>query len=106
MLIYSMVCDFFFQDLYKKYSHIRKTRPDGNCFYRAFGFAHLESLLDDSKELQKWVSQQLLSVLLSLLISKVHVFKFIFTKFYLILQYYQMAMQLHESGLEYNCFLI
>lgn len=41
------------QDLYKKYSYIRKTRPDGNCFYRAFGFAHLESLLDDSKELQK-----------------------------------------------------
>lgn len=43
----------FLQDLYKKYSYIRKTRPDGNCFYRAFGFAHLESLLDDSKELQK-----------------------------------------------------
>uniref|UniRef100_A0AAV2KR89 ubiquitinyl hydrolase 1 n=2 Tax=Knipowitschia caucasica TaxID=637954 RepID=A0AAV2KR89_KNICA len=34
--------------------HIRKTRPDGNCFYRAFGFAHLESLLDDSKELQRF----------------------------------------------------
>ncbi|CAJ1086638.1 ubiquitin thioesterase OTUB1-like [Xyrichtys novacula] len=42
------------KDLYKKYSYIRKTRPDGNCFYRAFGFAHLESLLDDSKELQKF----------------------------------------------------
>lgn len=41
------------QDLHKKYSYIRKTRPDGNCFYRAFGFAHLESLLDDSKELQR-----------------------------------------------------
>ncbi|CAM9149350.1 unnamed protein product, partial [Lampetra planeri] len=41
-------------DLHKKYSYIRKTRPDGNCFYRAFGFAHLESLLDDSKELQKF----------------------------------------------------
>uniref|UniRef100_A0AAY5EHM6 Ubiquitin thioesterase n=1 Tax=Electrophorus electricus TaxID=8005 RepID=A0AAY5EHM6_ELEEL len=42
------------KDLHKKYSYIRKTRPDGNCFYRAFGFSHLESLLDDSKELQKF----------------------------------------------------
>uniref|UniRef100_A0A2K5MJP9 Ubiquitin thioesterase n=1 Tax=Cercocebus atys TaxID=9531 RepID=A0A2K5MJP9_CERAT len=36
------------------YSYIRKTRPDGNCFYRAFGFSHLEALLDDSKELQRF----------------------------------------------------
>lgn len=43
----------FLQDLHKKYSYIRKTRPDGNCFYRAFGFSHLEALLDDSKELQR-----------------------------------------------------
>lgn len=42
------------QDLHKKYSYIRKTRPDGNCFYRAFGFSHLEALLDDSKELQRY----------------------------------------------------
>ncbi|MBN3304721.1 OTUB1 thioesterase, partial [Amia calva] len=42
------------KDLHKKYSYIRKTRPDGNCFYRAFGFSHLESLLDDSKELQRF----------------------------------------------------
>ncbi|CAO2584517.1 Ubiquitin thioesterase OTUB1 [Lemmus lemmus] len=42
------------QDLHKKYSYIRKTRPDGNCFYRAFGFSHLEALLDDSKELQRF----------------------------------------------------
>ncbi|KAA0723171.1 Ubiquitin thioesterase OTUB1 [Triplophysa tibetana] len=42
------------KDLHKTYSHIRKTRPDGNCFYRAFGFAHLESLLEDSKELQRF----------------------------------------------------
>ncbi|XP_048850945.1 ubiquitin thioesterase OTUB1a isoform X1 [Brienomyrus brachyistius] len=41
------------QDLHRKYSYIRKTRPDGNCFYRAFGFSHLESLLDDAKELQR-----------------------------------------------------
>ncbi|XP_026122966.1 ubiquitin thioesterase OTUB1-like [Carassius auratus] len=42
------------KDLQKKYSCIRKTRPDGNCFYRAFGFAHLESLLDDSIELRRF----------------------------------------------------
>uniref|UniRef100_A0A7N4NR25 Ubiquitin thioesterase OTUB1 n=1 Tax=Sarcophilus harrisii TaxID=9305 RepID=A0A7N4NR25_SARHA len=42
------------QDLHKKYSYIRKTRPDGNCFYRAFGFSHLEALLEDSKELQRF----------------------------------------------------
>ncbi|XP_036444998.1 ubiquitin thioesterase OTUB1a [Colossoma macropomum] len=42
------------RDLQKKYSFIRKTRPDGNCFYRAFGFSYLESLLDDSKELHRF----------------------------------------------------
>ncbi|XP_036379430.1 ubiquitin thioesterase OTUB1a [Megalops cyprinoides] len=42
------------KDLHRRYSCIRKTRPDGNCFYRAFGFSHLESLLDDSKELQRF----------------------------------------------------
>ncbi|XP_069063217.1 ubiquitin thioesterase OTUB1 isoform X3 [Pleurodeles waltl] len=42
------------KDLHKKYTHIRKTRPDGNCFYRAFGFSHLEALLDDSKELARF----------------------------------------------------
>ncbi|KAL7978208.1 hypothetical protein Chor_014747 [Crotalus horridus] len=41
------------KDLLKKYSFIRKTRPDGNCFYRAFGFSHLEALLEDGKELQR-----------------------------------------------------
>ncbi|XP_062820973.1 ubiquitin thioesterase OTUB1 isoform X1 [Anolis carolinensis] len=42
------------KDLLKKYSYIRKTRPDGNCFYRAFGFSHLEALLEDGKELQRF----------------------------------------------------
>ncbi|XP_030638167.1 ubiquitin thioesterase OTUB1a [Chanos chanos] len=42
------------KDLQKKYTSIRKTRPDGNCFYRAFGFSHLESLLGDGKELQRF----------------------------------------------------
>ncbi|NXH65352.1 OTUB1 thioesterase, partial [Rhabdornis inornatus] len=43
------------KDLLQKYSYIRKTRPDGNCFYRAFGFAHLEALLEDGQELQRCV---------------------------------------------------
>lgn len=46
-------CPSLPQDLLQKYSYIRKTRPDGNCFYRAFGFAHLEALLEDGQELQR-----------------------------------------------------
>lgn len=32
-------------DLGLKYSGMRKTRPDGNCFFRAFAFAYLEYLV-------------------------------------------------------------
>ncbi|XP_075224518.1 ubiquitin thioesterase otubain-like [Lycorma delicatula] len=38
------------QDLSNKYKSIRRTRPDGNCFFRAFGFAYLEGLLDCQQE--------------------------------------------------------
>uniref|UniRef100_A0A023FKJ6 Ubiquitin thioesterase n=1 Tax=Amblyomma cajennense TaxID=34607 RepID=A0A023FKJ6_AMBCJ len=38
------------KDLRSKYQFIRKTRPDGNCFFRAFSFAYLESLLTDKQE--------------------------------------------------------
>jgi len=31
------------------YSHIRRVRPDGNCFFRAVGFAFMEQLLSDKK---------------------------------------------------------
>uniref|UniRef100_A0A8C2LE22 ubiquitinyl hydrolase 1 n=1 Tax=Cricetulus griseus TaxID=10029 RepID=A0A8C2LE22_CRIGR len=41
------------KDLRTKYPYIRKTRPDSNCFCRAFGFSHWEALLDDHKELQR-----------------------------------------------------
>ncbi|XP_033647100.1 ubiquitin thioesterase OTUB1-like [Asterias rubens] len=41
-------------DLSRQYSHIRKTRGDGNCFFRAFGFAYLERLLTDKRELQRF----------------------------------------------------
>jgi len=37
-----------------KYHRIRKLRRDGNCFYRAFGFAYLEYLLSSKKECQRF----------------------------------------------------
>lgn len=33
---------------------MRKTRPDGNCFYRAFIFAYFESLLTDRSEVERF----------------------------------------------------
>lgn len=41
-------------DLSKKYDSIRRTRPDGNCFFRAFGFAYLEYLLDKKDEYESF----------------------------------------------------
>lgn len=41
-------------DLSKKYQSIRRTRPDGNCFFRAFGFAYLEYLLDRKDEYESF----------------------------------------------------
>ena len=34
----------------EKYSQFRRTRPDGNCFFRAVGFRLFEQLLGDSEE--------------------------------------------------------
>ncbi|KAL1509156.1 hypothetical protein ABEB36_003938 [Hypothenemus hampei] len=42
------------KDLVSKYSHIRRTRPDGNCFFRAFSYATLERLLGDKEEFIKF----------------------------------------------------
>ncbi|XP_064484443.1 ubiquitin thioesterase OTUB1-like isoform X2 [Ornithodoros turicata] len=42
------------KDIRSKYQFIRKTRPDGNCFFRAFSFAYLESLLSDKQEYQRF----------------------------------------------------
>lgn len=42
------------KDLSLKYSYIRRTRPDGNCFFRAFSYAYLEYLLTDKKEYEKF----------------------------------------------------
>lgn len=36
--------------LASKYSSIRKTRPDGNCFFRAFAYAYLEYLVKNKDD--------------------------------------------------------
>ncbi len=38
----------------KNYEYIRRTRGDGNCFYRAFGFGYLEENLTNKEELQRF----------------------------------------------------
>ncbi|XP_070578302.1 ubiquitin thioesterase OTUB1-like [Ptychodera flava] len=42
------------RDLMSRYSHIRKTRGDGNCFYRGFGYGYLECLLSDEVERKRF----------------------------------------------------
>lgn len=42
------------RDLSSKYKSIRRTRPDGNCFYRAFAYVYFEKLLDDKQEYQRF----------------------------------------------------
>ncbi|XP_048586634.1 ubiquitin thioesterase OTUB1-like, partial [Nematostella vectensis] len=42
------------QSLSAQYSHVRRTRGDGNCFFRAFGFSYFEKLLTDEKEYQRF----------------------------------------------------
>ncbi|XP_049527411.1 ubiquitin thioesterase OTUB1 [Dermacentor silvarum] len=50
------------KDLRSKYQSIRKTRPDGNCFFRAFSFAYLESLLSDQQEYTRYMKMSLLGL--------------------------------------------
>lgn len=38
----------------QKYSYIRRTRPDGNCFFRAFSYAYLEKLIGNKDEYDKF----------------------------------------------------
>jgi len=38
------------KDLASKYKFVRRTRPDGNCFFRAFTYANLERLLDSTND--------------------------------------------------------
>lgn len=37
-----------------KYSGMRKTRPDGNCFFRAFAFAYLEYLVRNKDDYEQF----------------------------------------------------
>lgn len=50
--------DVVYQEKIKKlqenYSFQRRTRGDGNCFYRAFGFAYMERLLHDKNEFNRF----------------------------------------------------
>lgn len=41
------------QDLSRHFSSVRFVRGDGNCFYRALCFAHLESMHGDARALQR-----------------------------------------------------
>ena len=42
------------KDLSTKYRAIRRSRPDGNCFFRAFAYAYLEYLVRNKDEFQKF----------------------------------------------------
>ena len=42
-----------FQDLASVYTKIRRTRGDGNCFFRAFAFACMEKLLNKELEMKR-----------------------------------------------------
>nr|CAG4645700.1 EOG090X0AE1 [Lynceus sp. MCZ IZ 141354] len=40
--------------LTESYPNMRRTRPDGNCFYRAFAFAYFEKLLGDKTDWERF----------------------------------------------------
>ncbi|XP_021704011.1 ubiquitin thioesterase otubain-like [Aedes aegypti] len=42
------------KDLASKYRAIRRTRPDGNCFFRAFAYAYLEYLVRNKDEFSRF----------------------------------------------------
>ncbi len=37
-----------------KYCALRRTRPDGNCFFRAVAFRHFETMMSDEKEWKRF----------------------------------------------------
>ena len=47
-LLNTVVFNCILQDLKTKYSKLRKTRGDGNCFFRAFAFGFMERAITDS----------------------------------------------------------
>ncbi|XP_015252606.1 PREDICTED: ubiquitin thioesterase OTUB2 [Cyprinodon variegatus] len=46
-----------YKDLGRQFSAVRRVRGDGNCFYRAVCFAHLESVLHSPRALQRFKDQ-------------------------------------------------
>lgn len=42
------------QDLQTKYHSIRRTRPDGNCFFRAFAYGYLEYLVKNKDDYESF----------------------------------------------------
>jgi ubiquitin thioesterase protein OTUB1 len=42
------------ENLSEKYKAIRRTRPDGNCFFRAFAYAYLEYLTKNQDEYDRF----------------------------------------------------
>ncbi|KAJ8976496.1 hypothetical protein NQ317_018440 [Molorchus minor] len=42
------------KDLSTKYQYVRRTRPDGNCFFRAFSYANIERLLEKKEEFSEF----------------------------------------------------
>ncbi|BFZ12173.1 hypothetical protein BsWGS_15212 [Bradybaena similaris] len=56
------------ENLKARYKNMRKTRGDGNCFFRAFGFGYLETLLQDPEGYKSFVEivQKSKDVLVSL----------------------------------------
>ncbi len=39
------------------YTHLRRTRPDGNCFFRAVGFRYFEVLMTDADERKRFMDK-------------------------------------------------
>lgn len=37
------------RELSEKYKHLRRIRPDGNCFFRAFAYNYLENLVKNKE---------------------------------------------------------
>ena len=37
-----------------RYSSVRRTRPDGNCFFRAVAFGYFAKLMEDEQELKRF----------------------------------------------------
>lgn len=42
------------KDLSVKYRYIRRTRPDGNCFFRAFSYANIERLIGTPNDFEQF----------------------------------------------------